>query len=206
MKIRLDNNIEFKILQNNNNKGLKPKGMFWNIPKVKHNGEWYNCTIRFDNNVLIISSLILHEENSCLVLKHIDGDVYRVGVNKFKKHLILYLYNQHAINYKLYSLKKNLFNRRKTILVFTIAILVSMIYYLANIYSHNLILIWISNSLVAQTIIIFLTLSGFINIFTPFTIQKEITENDIKKISNSEILEQQKKDKQNKTNIDRATL
>lgn len=56
---------------------------------------------------------------------------------------------------------------------------------------------WIANSLFAQTVIIFLTLSGFINIFTPFTIQKEITEKDIADISLKNFEEKKKEDELN---------
>lgn len=206
MNFCFENKIDFKIVKNSLNKGFLPKGMFWNIPKVKHNNIWYNCSIRFEENTLILSSLILHKPNSCIVKEHIEGDFYKVKVNKFQKNLILYLYNIHPLNYKLFYFKKNIVERKKTIFVFTIAILISMIYYISNIYFDNRIMIWISNNLLAQTIIIFLTLSGFINIFTPFTIQKEITKKDIEEISSEKIIEQHKIDEENKIIKDRASF
>jgi hypothetical protein len=84
--------------------------------------------------------------------------------------------------------------------------MLSVIYYLANLYSNNAVLTWISNNLLAQTFIIFLTLSGFINIFTPFTIQKEITERDIEEISNSKIVEHQRTKEQNKRIREQASF
>lgn len=206
MRFKLKNNIKFKIVKNDYNKSFLPKGMFWNIPQVKHNDIWYNCAIRFENNTLIISSLILHEENSCTVKEYLTGDFYEATVSKFLKNKILYYYNEHPINYKIYNFKKNLIARKKTIFVFTIAVLISLIYYLTNIYLNNVLLTWISNSLLAQTIIMFLTLSGFINIFTPFTIQKEITKKDIETISTSKIIEQQKTEELNKRIREQASL
>jgi hypothetical protein len=200
------NNTEFKIVKNDNNKGFLPMGMFWNIPKIKHKGIWYNCSIRFINNTLIISSLILHHENSYSVKEHLEGDYYEFKVSNFQKHLIQYLYNVHPINHRIYKFRKNIVARKKTIVVFAIAIILSAIYYLSNLYSNNAVLTWISNNLLAQTFIIFLTLSGFINIFTPFTIQKEITEKDIEEISNSKIIENQKKEEQNKKIREQATF
>ena len=206
MKIKLKNNIDFKIDKNQNNKGFQPVGMFWNIPKVKHNEIWYNCSIRFEKNTLIISNLTLHQENGYTIKENLTGDFYFSEVSKFRKNLILFMYNTHPYNFKLYKFKQTLIARKKTILVFTIAILLSLAYYFANIWSNNSVLIWISNNLLAQTFIIFLTLSGFINIFTPFTIQKELTKDDMEEISKSKIIQQQKEESQNKKSRDISSL
>lgn len=206
MKIKLANKVKFKIVKNDYNKVFLPKGMFWNIPKIKHNNIWYNCSINFEEKTLIVSSLILHHKNSCLVKEHITGEFHREKVSKLKKNLILFLYNNHPINYKIFNFKKGLVNRKKTIFVFGFAIILSLSYYFINLYNENSFMTLIANSLLAQTIIIFLTLSGFINIFTPFTIQREITKKDIEEISASKIIEQNKTEEQNKINRDRATL
>jgi hypothetical protein len=200
------NDTKFKIVKNDNNKGFLPKGMFWNIPKIKHDGIWYNCSIRFIDKTMIISSLILHHENTYSVKEHLEGDYYEFKVSNFQKNLIQYLYNVHPLNHRIYKLKKTIIARKKTIIVFSLAIILSTIYYLANLYTNNAVLTWISNNLIAQTFIIFLTLSGFINIFTPFTIQKEITEKDIEEISNSKIVEHQKSEEQNKRIREQATF
>lgn len=206
MKIKLNNNIDFKIVKSDCNKVFLPSGKYSNITKVKHNGIWYNCTIRFENNSLIISSLILLEEKTCRVKEHLTGDFYEATVSKFLKNIILYFNNEHPINYKIHNFKKTFIARKKTIVVFAFAILISLIYYFINTWFNNVLMTWISNSLLAQTIIMFLTLSGFINIFTPFTIQKEITKKDIETISTSKIIEQQKTEEQNKRNREQASL
>jgi preprotein translocase subunit SecE len=206
MKFKLNNNIDFKIVKNDYNKVFLPSAQFSNITKVKHNGIWYNCTIRFENNSLIISSLILLEKNTCRVKEHITGDIYEATVSNFLKNIILYFNNEHTVNYKIHNFKKTLITRKKTIVVFVFAILISLIYYLINTCFNNVLMTWISNSLLAQTIIMFLTLSGFINIFTPFTIQKEITKKDIETISTSKIIEQQKTEEQNKRNREQSSL
>ena len=206
MKIFLKSKKKIKIKKNPYNKVFLPKGMFWNIPKIKHNNIWYNCSIKFEGNTLIVSSLILHHKNSCIVKEHITGEYHREKVSTLKKNLILFLYNTHTINYKIFNFKKELVNRKKTIFIFGLAIILSLSYYFINQYSKNSLMTLIANNLLAQTIIIFLTLSGFINIFTPFTIQKEITKKDIEEISASKIIEQNKTEEQNKINRDRATL
>ena len=205
MKFKI-NNIDFKIVKNDYNKVFLPKGMFWNIPKIKHQGIWYNCSIRFIDNTLIISSLILHHENTCTVKEHLEGDYYKFNVSNFQKNLIRYLYNVHPLNHHIYKFKKTIVARKKTIIVFSIAIILSVVYYLTNFYSNNALLTWISNNLLAQTFIIFLTLSGFINIFTPFTIQKEITEKDIEEISTFKIVERQKTEEINRRDREQNTL
>lgn len=206
MKIKLDNKIPFKIIKNDYNKVSLPKGMFWNIPKIKHNNIWYNCNFEFENNTLIISNLFLENENSGAVKGNIIGEFHREKVSTLKKNLILYSYNSHVINYKIFNYKKQLIERKKTILVFIIAIVISSVYYILNSETNNCLMDWISKNLLAQTFILFLTLSGFINIFTPFTIQKEITKQDIREITSNQIDVKQKAEKQLEINKERASM
>lgn len=197
MKIKLKNNIPFKIEKNPYNKVFFPKGMFWNIPKIKHNGIWYNCVIKFEENNLIISTLILHHENSSEVKECLNGEFYREETSVLKRNIIQFLYNTHPLNFKIHQFKKEIINRRKTIFVFGSAIILAGIYCLINFYFENWLMNYIASSLLAQTFIIFLTLSGFINIFTPFTIQKEITEKDIAEIALKAVEEKKNKNEQN---------
>jgi hypothetical protein len=197
MKINLKSKIPFKIKKNPYNKTFLPKGLFLNIPKIKHNNTWYECVIKFEGDTLIISRLILHHKNSSIVKEYLTGEFHREKVSSLKKNWILFVYNTHPLNYKIFYFKKGLVNRKKTISVFGLAILLSIIYYLINLNFQNSLMNWIANSLFAQAVIIFLTLSGFINIFTPFTIQKEITEKDIANISLKKFEEKKKEDERN---------
>lgn len=183
MNLKFKNKTQFKIKKNPYNKVFFPKGMFLNIPKIKHNNIWYDCFIKFEENTLIISRLILHQNDSSIVKVHIEGEFHREKIPSWKRNLIQFKYNTHPINYKIYNIKKKMFLRRKTIFVFISASVLSVIYCFINLYSKNWLMNWIGTSLIAQTIIIFLTLSGFVNIFTPFTIAKEITEKDILEIA-----------------------
>lgn len=106
MKVNLKSKIPFKIERNPYNKVFLPRGIFLNIPKIKHNNIWYNCHVKFDENILIISSLILHHENSSTVKEHITGEFYREKISSLKRNLILFLYNTHPINYKIFNFKK----------------------------------------------------------------------------------------------------
>lgn len=206
MKIKLKNNIPFKIEKNPYNKVFFPRGLFWNIPKIKHNNIWYTCAIRFEENTLIISNLILHHENSSLLKEHLSGEFYKEEISDLKRNLILFLYNEHPINSKIFRFKKRILYRRKSIFVFGLAIILSFGYYLLNRYLENSFMNWIANNLPAQTFIMFLTLSGFINIFTPFTIQKEITEKDIAEIALKAVEEKKKNDELNEIIRQRASF
>lgn len=92
-------------------------------------------------------------------------------------------------------LKKNITSRGKTVLIFAITIILSYSYYLVNLYSNNSFMKWVSSNLLVQTIIFFLTISGLINIFTPFTVKKEITRGDIEEISINNFEKKIKRDK-----------
>jgi hypothetical protein len=65
---------------------------------------------------------------------------------------------------------------------------------------------YVSENIWIQTVFIFLTISGFISIFYPFTIQKGINEMDVKKISEKAIKEERRKRKANKRAQKNATL
>ena len=65
---------------------------------------------------------------------------------------------------------------------------------------------YVSENIWIQTVFIFLTISGFISIFYPFTIQKGINEMDVKKISEKAIKEERRKRKANKRARKNATL
>lgn len=201
MKINLKSKIQFKIETNPYNKRFLPNGMFLNIPKIRHNNIWYNCYIKFEENTLIITSLISHYDNSCEVKEYIEGVFYQEKTSFLKKNLILYLYNNHPINYKIFLYKTKIKDRKTTILVFFGAFFISAIYWLVNLSYNNSLMDWISKSLGAQSFIIFLTVSGFINIFYPFTIKKEISREDIAKISLDSIEEKKKKDEDNKSHV-----
>ncbi|HBV15794.1 MAG TPA: hypothetical protein DEB71_10695 [Chryseobacterium carnipullorum] len=56
-------------------------------------------------------------------------------------------------------------------------------FYIFNNAEGNYLISFIANNIWAQTVIFFITISGFINIFHPFTIKKELSEKEIKRIS-----------------------
>jgi hypothetical protein len=109
MKIKLKSNIPFKIEKNPLNKSFSQIGMFWNIPKIKHNGIWYDCVIKFEGNTLIVSRLILHQNDSSTVKEHIEGEFHREKIPSWKRTLIQFNYNTHPLNYKIYNIKKKCF-------------------------------------------------------------------------------------------------
>lgn len=205
MKLRISEGIELRITKNILNKGIRPRGMFQNGSEIFYNSQWYDCSINFKDGKIIINHLRKVDKKTSAVSGYIPEIVLEEKIGKFKRNLILYLMNGHKLNWKIFRFKKSIHERRKTLLVFTLAINISIIYHLLNSLSNNQLMNWMSTNVYAHSIIIFLTLSGFINIFFPFTIQKPITEKDIKKIA-AEIAEETiKQEEQNKINAKRAS-
>jgi amino acid transporter len=100
------------------------------------------------------------------------------------------------------SFKETLSSKKWTFFVFTIAVIISAIFYLVNYYNNNFLLKYISENLWLQTIFMFLTVAGLISIFYPFSIRKELNEKDI--INNYE--EKIRIEKQTEENRKKATF
>lgn len=76
---------------------------------------------------------------------------------------------------KINWIKKNFYG-------FLIAFILSLLYFILNYYGNNFLQELISDSLIVQSIIIFLSFSTLLNIFYPFTIRKEWTIEEIDKL------------------------
>ena len=147
------------------------------------------------------------EQNSSLITKVYTQGVYAEFESlRFKVSLLKFLLNQHDINYSFYKYKSRIFERKNTLLVFFLAISISLTYYYINVFYNNNLMKYVSENIWIQTVFIFLTISGFISIFYPFTIQKGINEMDVKKISEKAIKEERRKRKANKRARKNATL
>lgn len=93
--------------------------------------------------------------------------------------------------------------RKKSIIIFSLAFLLSFIYYIINTVFNNIIIDFISDNQIFQTILMFLTFSSLINIFFPFTIRKEITSKDVENISEDKTKETLKKIKKDEDELKR---
>jgi hypothetical protein len=206
MKIKVGKET-LRITKNKYNRFWNPLGMFWNITEVNIEDKWYWCGIKFlkkdkDNYIQILNPRIVNKQTSIIEKFHTEGIYKEIKISNFKVHLLKYLSNEHKINRFSYKVRKNISERRNTVYVFTIAIVLSGIYYTLNELNNNKLLNYIAENNWIQTIIIFLTISSFINIFYPFTLKKPIEKNDIEKIS-KDVLEEEK---QNEEIRKRATL
>lgn len=198
MKIRIGEDY-LKITHNENNKFWKPLGLFWNITEIKIHDEWYRCGIKYINKeskyfIEISNPMKVDKETSRILLLYKDegysGGMYKkIKVSFFKMNLIKFLEHQHSLNYKWYGIRKIIWERKNTVFVMLLAFILSSIYYYFNITNENSLLKYISENTWIQTVIIFLTISSFINIFIPFTIRKEISKEDIEEISKGTIEE-----------------
>jgi magnesium-transporting ATPase (P-type) len=124
------------------------------------------------------------DKETNIITKFLHQGVYdEVQVNSFKFFILRFLMNKHPINDRLYKFKVTVFERKYTIFVFALAFFLSYVFYIFNNAEGNYLISFIANNIWAQTVIFFITISGFINIFHPFTIKKELSEKEIKRIS-----------------------
>jgi hypothetical protein len=72
------------------------------------------------------------------------------------------------------SFNERISNRRWTVILFSVAFILSGIYYYENENNDNFLMKYISENLWLQTIFIFLAIAGLISIFYPFSIRKEL--------------------------------
>ena len=172
-----------------------------------HNDQWYSCNPETRNEQLSILGLIKHKSDSdTRIEEHLPDFKIQEPLKGFKKHLMRFLLQKHPMNRMMLKFRNGFKERKKTVFVFTLAIALSIIYYLINASTNNAVMNWFANNLFAQTIMMFLTISGFINIFTPFSIQKEITRQEIAQKAVKTYEEQKQKDEDDEKARQRATL
>ncbi len=92
-----------------------------------------------------------------------------------------------SITLMIYTCKKFCYERINFLIILVVAVVISAIFYIANVSLNNILVNFISKNLWCQTIIMFLTLASFINIFYPFTLRKEYKKKDIEGISEKQI-------------------
>jgi hypothetical protein len=199
MKILIGNE-KFKITKNNNNRFWNPLGMFYNTSEIEIEGIWYRCGTRFlkkngKNIIQIISPMLVDEKTSIIKEFYLEGIYKEISVSRLKLYFIKYLLNQHSINHISFNIRKTIYVRRNTVFVFLIAFILSSIYYSINELNNSSLMMYIAENNWIQTIIIFLTISSFINIFYPFTLKKQIDKRDIETIA-KETLEEERINKE----------
>lgn len=194
---------EYKIrtIHNDNNRFWKPIGFYRNLSEIMIENTWWRCNVNFIRKdgfekTIQITHPMKVEQNSLLITKVYTQGVYaEVESTRLKISLLKFLLNQHNLNYSFYNFKNKIFERKNTIFVFVLAIIISLAYYYINIFDNNNLMKYVSENIWIQTVFIFLTVSGFISIFYPFTIQKGINDDDVKRISEKAIEEERQKRK-----------
>lgn len=160
-------------------------GMFSNLSKVERNGVWYKCGVDFKQEenryTITLRDLYLTDEND-RVTHHEKGIYKEFQISSFKKTLIEMLLNRHSINRKWFEFRSTSYKRRNTIYVFSISIFLALFYYFGNEYFNNGWANYIANNSAIQALFILLNIFSIGSIFFPFTIQKQIEQEDIRKI------------------------
>ena len=108
------------------------------------------------------------------------------------------------MNYKIYKFKRIVYERLNTIIIFLLAMVLSAVFYYVNVYTNFNLINFVATNIWCQTIIMFLTISSFINIFFPFSIRRELKEKDITNIS-QETYKREKEEKEQNDRIERQS-
>jgi hypothetical protein len=91
-----------------------------------------------------------------------------------------------SLNFNSFDYIKNNWNSLKNLLI---TIIISFFYWFINYSFNNCLSILIQKSLVAQSILLFLSIITLLNLYTSVGLKRDITEKQIKKIVRSEIKE-----------------
>jgi hypothetical protein len=200
---------KIRIRHNKNNRFWKPIGMFKNISEIKINNEWYKCELKFierdsQNFIQFIHPMKVDEKTLRITEVYQEGIYNEQPVSKFKMNFIKYRLNQHPLNFGIYNFKRTIYERMNSIIVFSFALIITTAFYLVNAKYNNILIDFISKNLWCQTIILFLTLASFINIFYPFSLRKELNKKDVETLSKDTYKKQKEEEKINEE-IERIT-
>jgi len=199
MKVSVKENV-IKIKPNKLNRFWKPIGFFLNSIEIKIDGDWYPCNIHFlkkagRNYLLITNPMKVQKKTSIVEKSYCEGIYKEIPISILKIHLLKYLGNTHRINHFSYDLRSSLSSSRRMILIFSLAIIPSVMFYFVNVKYNNILIVLLAENNLIQSLFFFLTIAGFIGIFHPFTIRKEISKEDIEAIS-KETAEKEKRNEE----------
>lgn len=144
----------FKIRTKKNklNRFWNPIGRFWNPTEILLNNEWYRYGLIFSKVderyfVKIDHPMKVDESTSRITEILYDGVYAEVEISSIKVHLLKYLQNNHRINHFSYKFRKGLFERKRTFLVFSFALIPSILFYLTNAYQNSVIIHMIAENI-----------------------------------------------------------
>ena len=139
--------------------------------------EWYKCGLHFLTKngkfyIQVSNPMKVDDVTSIIIKVHTQGFYKELEISRLKSNLLKLYLNQHKLNHSSFKIRKTIYQRQNTIYIFIIATILSAIYFIINLINNNSLMKYISENNWLQTIIIFITISGFINIFYPFTFQE----------------------------------
>lgn len=182
----------------------RPNGYSKNTVQIKIDNDWYDCNLRIikennKNKIEIECPFIVNKTTNVIERFYCNGVYCQIEISSIKKMWINYLLNKPSLRYRFTYIKNRLHERINVIIIFSIAFLLTIAFFKINKNHNNELIDYISKNIWCQSIIIFLTISSFINIFYPFTLRKEINKKDIKNIS-SKITDEKFKEKEQEAN------
>ena len=151
---------------------------------IKQNGIWNECrfyVFKKSNETILEISPVGIIKDKISNLGAINEQMYfdRVKLSWFNRSLIFVYDKLFLLRIGFLKFLDKIKPIRSNLSYIIIAIIGSAIYFLVNHYFDNYLQKLINNSNLAQSVIVFLSISSIINIFHPFTLRKELNINDI---------------------------
>ncbi len=186
MKIKIDNHtIEIRI---DNQAYLND----YKYCAVLIDNNWYKCGLRVmlenGKKKLEIREPYLVDDKTNTISKFYCKGVYaKLEISPMKFYIINHLLYATSFKYKFTSAKRKLRVWLNRVIIFSLAFVLTTTFFYINKAYDNKLIEYIADNIWCQSIIMFLTISSFINIFTPFTLKKEIGLKDVENISSKAV-------------------
>ena len=168
---------------------------------IKQNGVWKNCNFHLfkkEGKTIIEVSPTGIVKDGMSDLGPINEHHYfnRFKLSKFNKTLINLYEKWYDFKILLFRLVDRTKLIKNNIIYISLAFLGATVYFLINHYFDNFLQKLINNSNLAQSLIVFLSLSSIINIFHPFSLRKEVKIGEVDELirKKSEIMRQDLED------------
>ncbi len=162
----------------------RPKYSVYRYGAIKQNKIWKDCLFyifsRNDKTFLEIYPVGIIKDGMS-DLGPVNNEMFYDKVELSLKNKVLL--NMFDLWFSLKIKRLKLFDRitpiKSNLFYILLAFVGSFAYYVINYYFDNFLQKLINNSILAQSIIVFLTLSSIINIFHPFTLRRELNVSEI---------------------------
>ena len=181
-----------------------PKYSIYTEGSVKKDGGWKECSFfLLKTKAGTLTGLELHEHGSIEPFDKIKLE--RIKLSWFNRNLIKTY--EALFHFKVYLLtvRDRALSIKKNIIWVLLAAFGASCYYMINVFFNDALKNLINDSNLAQSVIVFLSLSSVINMFHPFTFRKELGKAEVNMLITKRAEEDKREAKRNpESNIEKA--